>query len=320
MTWVRGSAGSWVPGSLGSWGPRVSLVTGCLAVMTMSLPAQQVADPAKRTELRTSTQQRLDRIAGDLDGVMGYVIVDLTSGERFERLPREPFPLASTIKIAILYELFKQAEEGRLKLDVVLPLDKRHVVGGSGVLNHLSSPAMSLRDYAVLMIVLSDNSATNLLIDTVGMENVRKRMTAAGLPGLQLRRRMIDLEAARRGDENVGSPDDLARLLLMIHKGEGLQPASRDGILQILRKPKTSALRDGVPAAVPVANKTGSLDGVSADAGIVYLADRPYIFVATTTYLKTGASGDTAIRAASRVAFDYFDRVAKSSEFGRIIK
>jgi beta-lactamase class A len=179
---------------------------------------------------------------------------------------------------------------------------------------------MSLRDYAVLMVVLSDNSATNLLIDAVGMENVRKRMSAAGLAGLQLRRRMIDLEAARRGDENVGSADDLARLLLMIHKGDGLLPASRDGILEILRKPKTSALRDGVPPSVPVANKTGTLEGVAADAGIVYLTDRPYIFVATTTYLKDGNAGEAAIRSASRVAFDYFNRVARSSEYGRIIR
>lgn len=289
--------------------------------MTAALvTGSQPAAPAKRIELRAATQKALEAIATDLDGVMGYVVIDITSGERFERLPRESFPLASTIKLAILYELFKQADEGRLKLDTVQALDRRHVVGGSGVLNHLTAPAMSLRDFAVLMIILSDNSATNLLIDTVGMENVRTRMAGAGLPGLQLRRRMIDLEAATRGDENVGSPDDLARLLLIIHKGEGLQPSSREGILEILRKPKTSALRDGVPSNVPVANKTGSLDGVAADAGIVYLADRPYIFVATTTYLKDGAAGNAGIRAASRVAFDYFNRVARSSEYGRIIR
>lgn len=316
MMWLPASSGLRLRGSARACAGAVA----CALLTVSSLTARQVAEPEKRTELRIATQKKLEAIAGNLDGVMGYVIVDITSGERFERLPGESFPLASTIKIAILYELFKQAEEGRLKLDEVQALDRRHVVGGSGVLNHLAAPAMTLRDYAVLMIVLSDNSATNLLIDTVGMESVRKRMAGAGLPGLQLRRRMIDLDAALRGDENVGSPDDLARLLLMIHKGEGLQPASREGILQVLRKPKTSALRDGVPAAVPVANKTGSLEGVAADAGIVYVPDRPYIFVATTTYLKSGAAGNEAIRAASRAAFDYFDRVARSSEFGRVIR
>jgi beta-lactamase class A len=299
---------------------------GCLAgvallaltVAAAGIHAQQ--EPAKRTELRAKTQQRLTTIAEDLDGVMGYVILDLESGERFERLAGETFPLASTIKLAILYEMFRQADEGRLRLDETRPLDRRHVVGGSGVLVHLAAPAMSLRDYAILMVVLSDNSATNLLIDTVGMERVSQRMSGLGIPGLKLRRRMIDTEAALRGDENVGSPDDVAKLLGIIHRGEGLTKASRDAIIDILRKPKPSALRDGVPGSVAVANKTGTLEGVAADAGIVYLANRPYIFVATTTYLRSNAAGEEAIRTASQTAFEYFNRVARGSEYGRIIR
>jgi beta-lactamase class A len=280
----------------------------------------QAPEGAKRAELRARTAAQLDAIAGGLNGVMGYVVVDLESGERFDRLPDEIFPLASTIKLAVLYELFKQADEGRLKLDEVRPLERRHVVGGSGVLTQLSAPAMPLRDYAILMVVLSDNTATNLLIDAVGMANVTRRMGALGLKTLQLRRRMIDAEAARRGDENVGTPADLARLLTAIYRSEGLTKGSSEAIIGILRRPKTSALRDGVPAGVPVANKTGTLEGVAADAGIVYLADRPYVFVATTTFLQSNAAGVAAIRAASQAAFEYFNRIAKSSEYGRIIR
>ncbi len=251
---------------------------------------------------------------------MGYVIVDLESGERFERLADETFPLASTIKLAILYELFKQSDEGRLNLDEVRPLDHRHMVGGSGVLNELTAPAMPLRDYAVLMVVLSDNTATNLLIDTVGMEAVNRRMGGLGLKGLALRRRMIDLAAARRGDENVGSPANLAQLLAIIHRSEGLRKESSDAIIAILKKGKPSALRDGVPAAVPIANKTGTLERVAADAGIVYLPGRPYVFVATTTFLQNNAAGEAAIQAASRAAYEYFHRIATSSEYGRTIR
>jgi beta-lactamase class A len=179
---------------------------------------------------------------------------------------------------------------------------------------------MPLRDYAILMVVLSDNTATNLLIDAVGMQNVTRRMNALGIKTLLLRRKMIDAEAARRGDENVGTPNDLARLLTAIYRSEGLTRASSDAIIEILRKPKTSALRDGVPGNVPVANKTGTLEGVAADAGIVYLADRPYVFVATTTFLQSNAAGVAAIRAASQAAFEYFNRIARSSEYGRIIR
>jgi beta-lactamase class A len=280
----------------------------------------QAQGPAKSTELREKARRQLDSIADRLDGVMGYVIVDLESGDRFERLANETFPLASTIKLAILYELFRQADEGRLNLDEVRPLDRRHAVGGTGVLNELQAPAMPLRDYAVLMVVLSDNTATNLLIDAVGMEAVTRRMTALGLNGLQLRRRMIDIAAARRGDENVGSPAQLARLLTIIHRSEGLRKESSDAILAILKKAKPSALRSGVPAAVPVANKTGTLERVEADAGIVYLPGRPYVFVATTTYLQNNAAGEAAIRAASQAAFEYFERLARSSDYGRMIR
>jgi beta-lactamase class A len=274
--------------------------------------------PPGKTELLDKTRQQLESIADRLNGVMGYVIVDLESGEGFERLGSETFPLASTIKLAILYELFRQADEGRLNLDEVRPLDRRHAVGGSGVLNQLSAPAMPLRDYAVLMVVLSDNSATNLLIDVVGMEAVTGRMASLGMKGLQLRRRMMDSAAAKRGDDNLGSPADLARLLTIIHRSEGLREESRAAILAILKKAKPSALRDGVPAKVAVANKTGTLDGVVADAGIVYLRDHPYVFVAITKQLKTEAAGVMAIRSASRAAFAYFDRRAKRSSSGRV--
>lgn len=292
-----------------------------LAMLSGVMPQSSASAPSvKHAELRDKTRAHLEELADGLDGVMAYVIVDLTSGERIERLPAEIFPLASTIKLALLYELFKQADDGVLNLDEIRPLDKRHVVGGSGVLAELTAPAMSLRDYATLMIVLSDNTATNLLIDTLGMEKVTRRMAALGLNSLQLRRRMIDLIAAERGDENVGSAADLAGLLVTIYRSEGLRKASSDAIIAILRKPKASALRAGVPAAVPVANKTGTLDGVEADAGIVYLSGRPYVFVALTTFLSTRAAGDAAIRAASKTTFDYFDRIAKSSEFGRRIR
>lgn len=277
-------------------------------------------DQQKRAELRAKTQRQLEAIADRLDGVMGYVAVDLESGETFERLAGETFPLASTIKLTILYELFKQVEEGKLKLDEVRPLDRRHVVGGSGVLAELTAPVLSLRDHAILMVVLSDNTATNLLIEAVGMQRVNQRMAALGLKSLQLRRRMIDIDAARRGDENVGSPGDVAKLLAIIHRAEGLRRESAEAIISILQKPKPSALREGVPARVPVANKTGTLEGVAAEAGIVYVPGRPYVLVVTTTYIKENAAGEAAIRAASQAAFDYFDRIAKSSEYGRSIR
>ncbi len=288
-----------------------------LTALATSIDAQQ---DRKAGELRTHLAERLNAIAGSLDGVTGFSIQGLTSDERFERNANEIFPTASTIKLAILYELFRQADEGRLNLDETTTLDRRHAVGGSGILNELTTPTLSIRDYATLMIVLSDNTATNVLIDRVGMDNVTKRMAALGLRNTRLRRKMMDLGAARRGNENVSTPAELALLLQFLHRGEGLSKASGGALLAILRKPKSSPMRTAIPEDIVVANKPGNLEAVEVDAGIVYVEGRPYIQVVMTTYLKTNAAGDAAIQSASQAAFEYFSRLAKSSEYGRTIR
>jgi beta-lactamase class A len=269
--------------------------------------------------LRARVARSLEEIAAGVDGVMGYVVWDPASGERFERMPDVAFPTASSIKLAILYELFKQAEEGRVKLDVPEPMPEAARVGGSGLLVELKAPVLSLRDYATLMVLISDNSATNVLIDRVGMDRVNARMRGLGLKTLQLRRRMIDLEAARRGDENVASPDDLARLLDAIRRGEGLSAESRDGVLAILTRPKSTAMTRSLPPGTRVASKPGGLEGVAADAGVVLLEKRPYVFVAMCAWLNENSAGDAAIARASRVAYDYFSRVGAGGQYGRFI-
>lgn len=290
-----------------------------ILVLLAAPVAAQRQDP-KLEDLRGRFASTLERIASDLDGVMGYSIVDLTTGERIERLPDAVFATASTIKIAILYEMFRQAGEGRLTLDDPRPLDRRHVVGGAGVLAQLTAPAMPLRDYATLMIVLSDNTATNVMIDAVGMQNVTARMAGLGLKDTKLRRRMIDAEAARRGDENVSTPGEIARLLELLHAGEQLTPASREELLGVLQKPKSTPIHRGLPGGVTVASKSGSLEGLQVDAGIVYLPGRPYVFSVMTGYLKQASDGEAAIGAASQASYDYFSRLARSSEYGRVVR
>jgi beta-lactamase class A len=319
------------------WGPRYALAAALAASAVVVASAQQPAErppsppvhgqerqAAVRDAFRDAFSAQLERIARGVDGVMAYVVIDLASGERFERLADQVLPTASTIKIAILYELFAQAEEGRLDLARPVPLPPSARASGSGILQALEAPAMPLTDYATMMIVMSDNTATNLLIDTLGMDRVNARMEGAPLSleagTLRLRRRMIDLEAARRGDENVATPDAIARLLRAIEAGSGLSPASRDGVLEILRKPKNTPLVRGVAPGVPVASKPGGLDGVAVDAGLVSVPRRPYVFVAMCAWLRRSAEGDRAIEEASRAAYEYFSRLASGGEYGRIIE
>jgi beta-lactamase class A len=289
----------------------IGAVLAALAVVSVAAGAQQSSPTA--AELKAKFEHRLQEIAARVDGVMGYAVLDLTSGERIGHLDHAVFPTASTIKIAIVYELFKQADEGTIHLDQIITLDRRMAVGGSGVLSQMGTPALSVSDYAALMVMLSDNTATNVLIDLVGMENVTKRMASLGLKETRLRRRMIDPAAARRGDENVSTPDELVRLLEMLYTSR------QDAAIALLKKPKTSRLRSGLPPGVETADKPGELEGVRVDAGIVYARNRPFVLCVMTTYVTNAAEGEQAIEDVSRAAYEYFSRLGAGLQYGRQI-
>jgi beta-lactamase class A len=279
----------------------------CALAGSVTLAAQAPAPLS--AELQAKFERRIQDIASHVDGVVGYLIVDQSSGSRVAHLERETFPTASTIKLAIVYELFKQVEEGKLRLEETMTLERAKAVGGSGILYELGTPTLSIRDYATLMVTLSDNTATNILMDRLGLEAIAKRMQGLGLNGTKLRRHMMDTAAARRGDENVSTPDEVVRLLQQM-------PAAG---IELLKKPKESRLRKGLPPGVVAADKPGELDGVRVDAGIVYAKDRPYVFCVMTTFLKEEAEGERAIEQMSRAAFEHFSRLA-DSPLGRRIK
>jgi len=290
------------------WGLGAGRAFVTIVLASVALCAQSPT----AAELKSKLEQRLQEISNRIDGVAGYVMLDLTSGDRIGHLDRAVFPTASTIKLAIVHELFAQAAEGRVRLDETMTLDRAKAVGGSGVLFEMGTPSMTVRDYATLMVMLSDNTATNVLIDRLGMENVTRRMQSLGLTGTKLRRHMMDTAAAKRGDENVSTPDEIVRLLQTL--------AKNDAAIALLKKPKESRLRRGLPENVETADKPGELDGVRVDAGIVYAKNRPYIFCVMTTFLKSEEEGERAIADMSRAAYEYFERIGSGGLYGRAIK
>jgi beta-lactamase class A len=292
-------------------------VVACALYAANPSIAQDASDLA--TTFSKSFATRLESIGSHADGVIGYTIIDITSGERFDRLQTTAFPTASTIKLTILYELFKQADEGRINLDAARPLDRTHAVPG-GLLYELTTPSLSLRDLAVAMILQSDNTAANILIDRLGMDAINKRSAGLGLRDTRLRRRMIDIDAARRGDENTSTPADLATMMLAFHNGVGLSVQSKKAAVEILEKPKASAISTGVPKEVLVASKSGELEGVRADAGIVYVPGRPYVFVVMGTFLRETDDIERPLQDLARASYDYFSRRATVSAYGRALR
>lgn len=280
------------------------------------LRAQQASANPLLADLSAKLERDLNAAAAAHDGVMGIYVKDLTSGQTFAVNPDIVFPQASSIKIPILIELMRQAQAGKLNLSERVEIHRAGLVGGSGVLQFFSDggSALSLRDLAVLMIVLSDNSATNLLIDRVGMNNVNTLLDSLGLPQTRLMRKMIDIPAERAERENHSTPREMATLLELLSAGKILDSTHTKMALDILEYPKDSPLRAGVPDSVSVAEKPGSLLGAQCDTGIVFLAGRPYVISVMTTYNATDGNAD--ITAVSRRVFSYFDRLAHTNSFG----
>ena len=295
------------------------LIRALAAAIVLAACAGPAHAGTKEDALWARLRARLERIEQSLDGVLGLSVKDLKTGAVFEIRPDEPFPQASVIKLAVLYELYRQADEGKVDLAEVTRPPASRVLGG-GVLQHLG-PAVSLtwRDIAVLMMGWSDNAATNVIIDRVGLEAVNRRLDSLGLPRTRLRRRMMDLEAAKRGLENVSTPGEMRRLIEAIYAGAGLSPERARDIRLVAATTKDTPFRKPLPEALVVLDKEGSLEAVRAAAAVVDLPGRPYAVTIMTTYLRRDDDGEALVREVSAVLFETFDRLARSSDLGRII-
>lgn len=288
------------------------------ALVSALLSAQVSAQPEQRAQLAAKFRTRISDIARTTNGVVGVSIIDLKSGERFGVNDTLVFPQGSAIKIPILVELFRQADAGIIKLDERVALRSTDQVAGTGVAQYFSEgqSMLSLHDLAVLMIVLSDNAATNVLIGKVGMSAVNSTMTALKLPAIKVQRLMIRPRASAVGNENIASAAQAAELMRRIHTCElPLSKPRCDELRRILEIPKTGAFPSSVPGSVKVAWKPGTVEGVETSWGLFALPGNPYVVAAMVNFTDE-ASGQATLRQIADAAYDYFLRVTRTSAFG----
>jgi beta-lactamase class A len=295
------------------------LLLGSVSVLAQCCPEKATAE--KREVLWQKLQEELRGVDRQLDGVMGLAVKDLTSGETFFIHGDEIMPQASSIKIAVLAALYLQAQQGKLRLSDEYTVRKEDLVDGSDIMLGLTPGVtrLTLRDLATMMVAVSDNSAANVLIGRVGMENVNAMLDGLGLHATRLRRQMMDLKAAGEGRENVSTPREMMTLLETIYRGKLLNKEMTADFIRMLGTHKESSLLQGLPDDAVAANKPGELEAVRNDSGIVLVKNRPYILCVMTAYLKDEKEGSAAIRKIAALTYSYFDRVGRASEYGRVV-
>jgi len=290
------------------------LVSTCLAQTTLPSAGKQKA-------LWQKLESSIQNVDQHLDGVMGVAIEDLTTNDHYFLHEDEVFAQASSIKITVLANLYLQAQQGKLKLTDLYTVQSSDLVPDSDIMNGLTPGVtrITLRDLATMMVAVSDNAATNVLIDRVGMQNVNAMLDSLGLPHTRLRRKMMDLQAAKEGRENIATPREMMTLLDAIYHGKVLNRESTDDFFKILSTNKASFIPRYLPADLKVANKPGELEAVRNDSGIVFVEGRPYVICVMTSFLRNERDGEEAISQISLETWRLFDRLSRATEYGRVV-
>lgn len=225
------------------------------------------------TDFLRSLLPRMTALPGEVS-VYGK---DLVTDEKWAYEADAPLVAASVIKLPILVEAFRQARDGLLSMDETFSIRPEQKMPSCGALTYLHDGlTVTLRDLCVLMIIVSDNTATNILIERLGMENVNATMRGLGLEKTTLRRLLFDSDASARGLENTITAEEMGQLLEMLYKGECVSPEADAEMLSILRDQRLNGKMPFFLDDLEIAHKTGEDDGITHDVGIVY-AEHPLI-------------------------------------------
>jgi beta-lactamase class A len=246
---------------------------------------------------------------------VAYRTLDGSSQLLFD--PDKTFHAASTMKVPVMIELFRQAEAGTVKLDDQLPIrnEFRSIVDGSPY--KLSEgddsdrevyanvgKTMTLRRLNELMITVSSNFATNLLIEKLGAENIRATVTKLGADGMKVLRGVEDSKAFDKGLNNATTARGLLVLFDKIGQGKAVSAAADKEMLDVLKRQKfNEGIPAGVPPGTPVAHKTGSITRIHHDAGIV-LGPKPYVLVILVRGIQDQKVSGPLMAAISRAVWD----------------
>ena len=217
-------------------------------------------------------EEQLSALGGDT----GVYIKNLVTGETWQRGEDVPVVAASVIKIPVMIEAFRQAQAGELSLEEIHVLEDWERLPSCGTLKAMHTGIeMTLLDLVKLMIIVSDNAATNIMIRRVGIENVNRTLRTLGCEKTTLNRLLFDREASKRGVKNFITAGEMGMVLEKLWRGEVVSKAASDAMMEILLDQR---LNGKLPffidsMGIDIAHKTGEDDGISHDVGVIYTAE-----------------------------------------------
>lgn len=281
---------------------------GKVMVVVLSLVLLFVAASVACAADAPGWKEKLQEVVKAAPFESGVYVLDVASGDAFEHNVDKVIPSASIIKLFVLWELFDRADKGDLKLDETILFDHDKAVDG-GILHKMSSGAtLRLEDLALFMLAVSDNTATNLLIDRLGIEKINATIQALGAKETVLGRKMLDFEARKAGKDNYTSARDVAMILGRILKGNPRMLDMLSCQKNISKLPAMLPFEDPDDLEPILAHKTGELTGKSHDAGIFFYATpRPVIVVVLTADAPSLREGCDFNARIGKIVYDTFN-------------
>ena len=235
-------------------------------------------------EKYTEWKKKIEKIISQVEGNVCINFYDLNKNNGFSVNGDKKVLSASMIKLLILAELMKKIFENKFSLSDTVMMANFMKIGGDGVLKELNTGHhFTLKELATLMIIVSDNQATNILIDFLGMENINQLGKELDLKETFLGRKMMDAEARKKGYDNYTCADDISLLLKLIYQEKLINKEASQLMLDILlRQQQGERLQRYLPSDIKIAHKCGDLDNLENDGGVIWIRDKAYILVVLT--------------------------------------
>ncbi len=281
--------------------------------LTLFLFLLMVTNASAQSTLSDSLMAYLRRLGPDSARVSMAVQSLTDSRVSFAYRADERVPSASVIKLPIMLEAMERVKAGTMDLSEIHILTDSEKVGGSGVLKTYSHRSrISYRELLRLMLIYSDNTATNIFINELGLDAINVRMRDVGLTKSRLSRVMMDTLAAQQGRENYVTAGEMNTLLAKIYRYDVATPALCEDMLSILKENDDAlTIPRLLPKGTVVAHKTGTLAYVRGDAGIVY-ATQPFVVSVFVEGVPTASAArpdaEQIIGEIALICYQYFSR------------